>query len=199
MFFESPSTAEWVIRPELSKAHLNVQDRDIDYEKRIQLQPHILYLSFTDDVKIGVTRKSQLPTRWIDQGAINAIEVAELPNRYLAGLCEVELKKYYKDKTNWRAMLKANKSEIDLSQEKLNAKKYLPSDLKKYYNSTSLVKEIAYPLENKLDSPKSINIKKLKEYKGKLIGIKGQYLIFEDQSVFNVRSNEGLVVEMELN
>ena len=83
-FFESPSTAEWVIRPELSKAHLNIQDRDIDYEKRIQLQPHILYLSFTDDVKIGVTRKSQIPTRWIDQGAISAIEVAELPNRYLA-------------------------------------------------------------------------------------------------------------------
>ena len=198
-FFESPSTAEWVIRPELSKAHLNIQDRDIDYEKRIQLQPHILYLSFTDDVKIGVTRKSQIPTRWIDQGAISAVEVAELPNRYLAGLCEVELKKYYKDKTNWRAMLKANKSEIDLSQEKLNAKKYLPSDLEKYYISTSLVNEITYPLESKLDAPKSINIKKLKEYKGKLIGIKGQYLIFEDQSVFNVRSNEGLVIEMELN
>ena len=71
-------------------------------------------------------------------------------------------------------------------------------DLEKYYNSTSLVKEIAYPLENKLDSPKSINIKKLKEFEGKLIGIKGQYLIFEDQSVFNVRSNEGLVIEMEL-
>ena len=198
-FFESPSTAEWVIRPELSKAHLNIQDRDIDYEKRIQLQPHILYLSFTDDVKIGVTRKSQSPTRWIDQGAISAIEVAELPNRYLAGLCEVELKKYYKDKTNWRAMLKANKSEIDLSQEKLNAKKYLPSDLEKYYISTSLVNQITYPLESILDAPKSINIKKLKEYKGKLIGIKGQYLIFEDQSVFNVRSNEGLVIEMELN
>ena len=76
-----------------------------------------MYLSFTDDVKIGVTRKSQLPTRWIDQGAINAIEVAELPNRYLAGLCEVELKKYYKDKTNWRAMLKTNKSEIDLTKK----------------------------------------------------------------------------------
>ena len=96
-------------------------------------------------------------------------------------------------------MLKANKSEIDLSQEKLNAKKYLPSDLEKYYISTSLVNEITYPLESKLDAPKSINIKKLKEYKGKLIGIKGQYLIFEDQSVFNVRSNEGLVIEMELN
>ena len=187
------------IRDRLSKAHLNIQDRDIDYEKRIQLQPHILYLSFTDDVKIGVTRKSQIPTRWIDQGAISAIEVAELPNRYLAGLCEVELKKYYKDKTNWRAMLKANKSEIDLSQEKLNAKKYLPSDLEKYYISTSLVNDITYPLESKLDAPKSINIKKLKEFEGKLIGIKGQYLIFEDQSVFNVRSNEGLVVEMELN
>ena len=96
-------------------------------------------------------------------------------------------------------MLKANTSNIDLNHEKINAKKYLPRDLEKYFNSASLVKEITYPLEYKLDVPKSINIKKLKEFEGKLMGIKGQYLIFEDQSVFNVRSNEGLVIEMELN
>ena len=58
------------------------------------MQPHSVYLSFTSDVKVGVTRKSQVPTRWIDQGAIEAIEIAELPNRYLAGICEIELKKY---------------------------------------------------------------------------------------------------------
>jgi hypothetical protein len=49
---------------------------------------------------VGVTRK-QVPTRWIDQGAIEA-SIVEVPNRYLAGITEVALKNYYADKTNWR-------------------------------------------------------------------------------------------------
>ena len=98
-FFDLPSTADWVIKPEMSKAHLGIQERDLEYEKKVQLQPHILYLSYTSDIKIGVTRKSQVPTRWIDQGATKAIEVLEVPNRYLAGISEVKLKEFYKDKT----------------------------------------------------------------------------------------------------
>ena len=88
------------------------------------MQPHSVYLSFTSDVKVGVTRKSQVPTRWIDQGAIEAIEIAELPNRYLAGICEIELKKYFKDKTNWRTMLTTNKSNVDLSIKKMNVTQF---------------------------------------------------------------------------
>ena len=76
-FFESPLAGDWIIRPELSKAHLNIADRDLDYEKKIQLQPHIVYLSNTGSVKVGITRKSQLPHRWIDQGAHEAIEIIE--------------------------------------------------------------------------------------------------------------------------
>jgi hypothetical protein len=63
------------MKPELSKAHLNVADRDLEYEKRVQLQPHIVYLSNTGSVKVGITRKSQIPIRWIDQGAHEAIEL----------------------------------------------------------------------------------------------------------------------------
>ena len=90
-FFDLPSTADWVIRPEMSKAHLGIEERDLDYEKQVQLQPHILYLAYTSGVKVGVTRKSQVPTRWIDQGAIMAVEIVEVPNRYLAGISEVSL------------------------------------------------------------------------------------------------------------
>ena len=104
-FFESPSAGDWIIRPELSKAHLNIEDRDIDFEKRVQLQPHIVYFAVSSDLKVGVTRKVQTQTRWIDQGAHQAIPIVEVPNRYLAGITEVELKKYYNDKTNWRKML----------------------------------------------------------------------------------------------
>ncbi|MEK9613011.1 MAG: DUF2797 domain-containing protein, partial [Flavobacteriaceae bacterium] len=68
-FFEIPAAGEWIMRPELSKAHLGQADRDLDYEKKMQLQPHVVYLALSSHLKVGVTRKSQLPTRWIDQGA----------------------------------------------------------------------------------------------------------------------------------
>src|SRR5690554_2495022 len=83
-FFEIPQAAEWIINPELSKAHLGIEDRDLEYEKSVQLKPHIVYLANSSTVKVGVTRKTQVPTRWIDQGAHEAIEIVEVPNRYLA-------------------------------------------------------------------------------------------------------------------
>lgn len=197
-FFDLPSTADWVIKPELSKAHLGIQERDIEYEKKVQLQPHILYLAFTSDIKIGVTRKSQTPTRWIDQGAIKAIEILEVPNRYLAGISEVKLKEYYKDKTNWREMLKNNKTDIDLENERLECLKNLPNEVLKYISKEKKEIEIKYPISKSPLKPSSLNIVKTEKYSGKIIGIKGQYLIFEDDTVFNVRSNEGVVVNISL-
>ena len=147
---------------------------------------------------MGVTRKSQIPTRWIDQGAIEAIELAEFPNRYLAGICEIELKKYFKDKTNWRTMLIQNKSNVDLLKKKNECYSLFPNELKKYFLKEAKVLKINYPILNKIVNPKSINLKKLKTYSGKLIGVKGQYLIFEDYNVLNVRSNEGVVVKIEI-
>src|SRR5690606_4258154 len=67
-FFESPYASDTIIRPELSKAHLGIGERDLEVEQSIQLAPHIVYLAYTGEVKVGVTRESQLPTRWIDQG-----------------------------------------------------------------------------------------------------------------------------------
>ena len=93
------------MKPELSKAHLGIEDRNLEYEKKIQLQPHIVYFAISSHIKVGVTRKSQLITRWIDQGADRALAIFEFPNRYLAGTCEVILKKSFSDKTNWRKML----------------------------------------------------------------------------------------------
>ena len=69
VFFESPLAGDWIMRPELSKAHLDIEDRDLAYEKKVQLQPHVVYLALSSHLKVGITRKSQLPTRWIDQGA----------------------------------------------------------------------------------------------------------------------------------
>ena len=100
-FFSSPAVGDWIMKPELSTAHLDIEDRDLAYEKRVQLQPHVVYLALSSEVKVGVTRKTQVPTRWIDQGAVQAIPIVEVPNRYLAGITEVALKNHFADKTNF--------------------------------------------------------------------------------------------------
>ena len=198
-FFDLPSTADWVMRPEMSKAHLDIEERDLDYEKKVQLQPHVLYLAYTSEIKVGVTRKSQVPTRWIDQGATKAIQIIELPNRYLAGISEVKLKEFYKDKTNWRKMLKNSFNDIDLVNEKLKCLDQLPEEVKKFIKNDNQTLDIVYPLNKLPENPKSLNIVKTQKFSGKLKGIKGQYLIFENDTVFNIRSNEGIVVNITVN
>ena len=113
-FFESPMSGDWVMKPELSKAHLEIEDRDLEYEKKIQIQDHIVYLSKTSETKVGVTRSNNKTTRWIDQGAIEAIELIKVPNRYLAGIAEVKLKQKFSDKTNWRKMLTSQINDSNL-------------------------------------------------------------------------------------
>ncbi len=193
-FFEIPQAADWIIRPELSTAHLDKEDRDLEYEKQVQLQPHIVYLANSSNVKVGVTRKSQVPTRWIDQGAHEAIEIVEVPNRYLAGITEVALKDHVSDKTNWRTMLKNEIKDEDLIAWKQKLKEFVPDEVHDYFIDSGTETNIEFPVLQYPEKPKSLNLGKTPVYKGKLVGIKGQYLIFEDQTVFNIRANEGLVV-----
>lgn len=197
-FFEIPTAGDWIMRPELSKAHLGEEDRDLEYEKKVQLQPHIVYLANSSNVKVGVTRKQQVPTRWIDQGAHEAIEIVEVPNRYLAGITEVALKEHVADKTNWRTMLKNDIKDENLVEWREKLKEFIPDEAKEYYIANNTETNIQFPVEKFPKKPKSLNLEKEETYTGKLVGVKGQYLIFEDETVFNVRSNEGLVVKIEL-
>lgn len=194
-FFESPQAGDWIMRPELSTAHLDIEDRDLAYEKKVQLQPHIVYLALSSHLKVGITRKTQLPTRWIDQGAQQAMALLEVPNRYLAGVGEVALKELFSDKTNWRKMLQLDETPaIDWEEERNKAIDVLPNELKPYIIQTPEVRTLPFPMERIPEKVKSLNLVKTEQYTGVLRGIKGQYLIFEDDTVFNVRSNEGLVV-----
>jgi hypothetical protein len=193
-FFDIPQAADWIMRPELSTAHLDKEDRDLDYEKRVQLQPHVVYLANSSNVKVGVTRKSQVPTRWIDQGAHEAIEIVEVPNRYLAGITEVALKDHVADKTNWRTMLKNEIADEDLVTWRDKLKQYIPDEAKDYYISSNSETNLVFPVLQYPTKPKSLNLDKTPNYTGKLVGIKGQYLIFEDNTVFNIRGSEGYVV-----
>ena len=198
-FFNIPQAADWIMRPELSTAHLNKEDRDLDYEKKVQLQPHIVYLANASNVKVGVTRKSQIPTRWIDQGAHEAIELVEVPNRYLAGITEIALKDHVSDKTNWRKMLTNEITDVDLRAEKEKLAEYIPEEVKPYYlESHSKETHIEFPVLQYPKKVKSLNFEKTPNYSGVLKGIKGQYVIFEDDTVINIRSNEGYYIELSL-
>lgn len=197
-FYKLPQAGDWIIRPELSKAHLGIADRDLEYEKEMQLKPHIVYLANSSNVKVGVTRKSQVPTRWIDQGAHEALEILEVPNRYLAGVAEVALKEFVADKTNWRKMLTNTGEDSDLTEWRDKLQKYLPEETQEYFITNNKETHIQFPVEKYPAKIKSLNLEKMPSFKGKLIGIKGQYLIFENGTVFNVRNHEGFVVKLSV-
>ncbi len=197
-FYNQPQVGDWVMRPELSTAHMDIEDRDLEFEKKVQLQPHIVYLANSSNVKVGVTRKSQVPTRWIDQGAHEAIEIVEVPNRYLAGITEVALKDHISDKTNWRTMLKNEVVDEDLAVYKDKLKDFIPEEVKGYFIENGKETVLKFPVLQYPDKLKSLNLEKTPEYSGVLKGIKGQYLIFEDNTVFNVRNHEGFVVNLTI-
>ena len=186
------------MRPELSTAHLGKEDRDLEYEKKAQLQPHIVYLANSSNIKVGVTRKSQVPTRWIDQGAHEAIEIVEVPNRYLAGITEVALKDHIGDKTNWRKMLTNNVDDEDLVTWRNKLKEYIPEEAIDYFIDNNQESHMEFPVLQYPEKVKSLNLTKTPIYKGILKGIKGQYLIFEDNTVFNVRGSEGYYISIRV-
>ena len=193
-FFETPLAGDWIMKPELSTAHLDKEDRNLEFEKKMQLQPHIVYLANSSNIKVGVTRKSQVPTRWIDQGAHEAIEIVEVPNRYLAGITEVALKEFVSDKTSWQKMLKNDIEDVDLVEWRNKLKDSIPEEAIDYYLDDRKETNLEFPVLQYPDKVKSLNLGKTPSYKGLLKGIKGQYLIFEDNTVFNVRGSEGYYV-----
>lgn len=198
-FMSSAAAGDWIMKPELSTAHLDIEDRDLEYEKKVQLQPHIVYLALSSEVKVGVTRKTQVPTRWIDQGAVQALPIVEVPNRYLAGITEVALKDHYADKTNWQKMLKNEIPNVDLIAEKASLKDFIPAEVQEFYNqSKDELYQLQYPVLEYPSKVNSLNLDKTPNFSGKLKGIKGQYLIFEDGTVFNIRTFEGYVVKISL-
>lgn len=194
-FTQSASAAECIIRPELCRAHLG-EGRDVAWEEANHNQPHVVYFAQSDIVKVGVTRETQIPTRWIDQGAVAAIKVAETPNRYLAGVLEVALKDHFSDKTNWQRMLRNEVDEsIDLVEEKWQLEGILPDDLLQYFTEDDTIEEFEYPVNQYPIKVKSIALEKLGSVSGILQGIKGQYLLFDGDRVINLRKYSGYMVE----
>ena len=197
-FLNAPETSECIFRPELCQAQDGVA-RDMEWAENHCLQDHIVYLAISSGIKVGVTRSGQIPTRWIDQGAWQAIKLAKTPNRYTAGLIEVALKEHISDRTNWQRMLKNQLIEgVDLTIAKKDMIAHLPSDLQNYISEEDNITEINYPVNEYPEKVKSLSFDKLEEITGRLWGVKGQYLIFDDGTVLNMRKHTGYMVELEV-
>ncbi|MDP6570520.1 MAG: DUF2797 domain-containing protein [Candidatus Marinimicrobia bacterium] len=197
-FISAPETSECILRPELCQAHEGVA-RDMDWAEKHCLQEHFVYLAISSGVKVGVTRSSQIPTRWIDQGAWQAIMLAKTPNRYTAGLIEVALKQHISDRTQWQRMLKNQLIEgVDLQEKKQEMIGHLSPELQRYESQVENITEISFPVNEYPEKVKSVGFDKYEEISGRLWGIKGQYLIFDDGRVLNIRKHNGYLVEMEV-
>lgn len=197
-FFTLPQANESIIRPELSTAHLGIEQRDLEWEKEFELKPHIAYLALSSNLKVGVTRVSQIPTRWIDQGAGSAIILAETENRYQAGMIEVALKAHVADKTNYRKMLLNQTPEINLIEQKELFKQFIPEEQSEFFLPDNRLYIFDYPVENYPQKIKNLKLTRNQEFEGVLSGIRGQYWIFEDGTVWNVRGHEGTYIRFDL-
>lgn len=194
---EAPEAAECIIRPELCRAHLG-EGRDPEWEREHHCTEHVVYLSYTGGIKVGVTRSTQVPVRWIDQGAVGALVIARVPYRQLAGLIEVDLKRIFADRTNWRAMLKHVPSGHDaLLHARELARTTLRYELQEYMLPNEQPLEIAYPVLAYPPKIASISLEKDPLVTGRLLGAKGQYLIFEDGRVLNIRNHSGFHVTVD--
>jgi len=194
-FMNAPETSPCILRPELCEGHEGI-GRDPEWEIEHHVKPHVVYLALSSGVKVGVTRGDQVPTRWIDQGAWKAIKLAETPYRKLAGDIEVSLKQHLSDKTNWQRMLKnVLATDVDLLSEKKRVHDLMESEHQEYFSSDDQIWEIQYPVEQFPEKVKSINLDKMPEGEATLVGIKGQYLIFDDNRVMNIRKHSGYWVE----
>ncbi len=165
----------------------------------------VVYLSNTSGLKVGVTRSTQIPTRWIDQGAMQAIKLFSTQNRYQAGIIEVALKSFVADKTNWRTMLKQDSQNIDMVEAKKSllrqAEQVLNPILDQYKTAIKPlddeVTDILYPVTEYPTKITSHSFDKSEHIEGELLAIKGQYLIF-DTGVLNLRKFSGYRIRVEV-
>jgi hypothetical protein len=196
-FFNSPLAGASIVRPELSTAHLGKADRDLEFERAYQLQPHTVYLADSGGVKVGVTRTRQQVTRWLDQGASCARAIAVTENRYEAGLIEVALKQHFSDKTDWRKMLAGLEFGAEFEAAVGRALEAIPADLQRFAVADGAEHRAHWSLAPGFGA-KSVKLSKPGEVlEGVLAGQRGQYLAFADGRVLNVRSHEGLFLRIQ--
>ena len=196
-FQDSPECSPCIIRPDLCRAHEGF-GRDMDWERENHLVDQVIYVAWTGGLKVGVTRAANVDTRWIDQGATKGVKLAVTPNRQIAGLIETNLKAHISDRTNWRRMLSDGEiTADDMLRAKHGLATRLDDSLQEYWTDDDFVTEISYPVVEFPGKVKSVSLNKEPAVNGALMGIKGQYLIFDGGRVMNVRNHQGYNITFE--
>ncbi|WP_150465716.1 DUF2797 domain-containing protein [Francisella sp. SYW-2] len=188
-----------IVKPELCHFAAGTC-RDSKWGEENCMKTHIVYLSNTGDIKVGITKLKNIPSRWIDQGASQAIPIFAVETRLISGLVEVAIKEHISDKTNWRKMLQGEpSSEVefeDLRDELIEKSSDKIAQITARYGDNSVevvegnIQTINYPVFEYPTKIKSFNLDKDPIIEAKLMGIKGQYLIF-DTGVINIRKYSG--------
>jgi hypothetical protein len=163
-------------------------------------QPHVIYLANSSSIKVGITRQTQIPTRWIDQGAVQALPIFKVQSRYMAGLIEVVIAKHVSDKTSWQKMLKNHGEPIDLVEKRDELVLKCEAELSEIFQRfgqqaieflpEETIVDIHFPVDNYPVKINSFNLEKNPDVSGVLQGIKGQYLLL-DTGVINIRKYTG--------
>ncbi|MGB0722254.1 MAG: DUF2797 domain-containing protein [Gammaproteobacteria bacterium] len=194
-----------IVRPELCHFHLDTC-REPDWAETHCFMPHTVYLANSSGLKVGITRNTQIPTRWIDQGASQAIPVFQVDTRHQSGLVEDALKAFVTDKTDWRKMLKGEPRPLDMSAERdriLDEAAPVIDGLRRTFGEAAIATllgeepvSIRYPVSAYPEKVASLNLDKTPVIESRLRGIKGQYLIFET-GVINLRKYGGYRLKLE--
>jgi len=178
--------------------------REPEWGERHCFQPHIVYLANSSGLKVGITRKTQMPTRWLDQGAIQALPILEVDTRQQSGFVEMLFKEQVADRTNWRAMLKGDVETMDLSAERDRLLTLLAdglNQLREIHGSDAIrlleqpAQHFHYPVSVFPKKVVSHNFDKQPLVEGVLQGVKGQYLIL-DSGVINLRKFTGYEIQV---
>ena len=193
-----------IVKPEMCHYHLGTC-REPEWGEQHCMIPHYVYLANSSGLKVGITRASQVPTRWIDQGAVQAMPILKVQTRRQSGLMEAAIRQHVADKTNWRAMLKGDAVNIDLAQARDTLLQQIGDDIRAVNDQfgdvvvevvDEPVVDITYPVLTYPTKITSFNLDKDPEVRGVLQGIKGQYLIF-DTGVINLRKYTGYYLTVQ--
>lgn len=193
-----------IMKPETCHYHEGTC-REPQWGEEQCFQDHVVYLANSSALKVGITRATQIPTRWIDQGASQALPLFRVNNRLISGKLEVMIKSTVSDRTDWRKMLKQDPPDVDLQTK---AEQIIKQELEPLQSlidefgddaicrlDNAEVVNIEYPIVKYPEKVSSLNFDKTPEVTGLLEGIKGQYLIL-DNGVLNIRKFAGYSVEV---
>ncbi|QYY42304.1 Protein of unknown function [Aneurinibacillus thermoaerophilus] len=193
-FVKLPENDLCIVKPHECHYHLGTC-RDSEWGVAHCMVPHYVYLAVSSGVKVGLTRKNNEKKRWVDQGAVQAIAIAEVPTRKIAGELEAYLTQYLADKTDWRKMLKGEVEPVDLIGLREKIYEYFPEEYKQYMIEEDEWMNFIYPILEQVQKVKPYNLDKQPVIEDRLIGMKGQYLLFEN-GVLNIRKYYGYQVEI---